>query len=186
MVEAAAPAADHPRPATRTGGRPRLRAITLAALCAACAPGQPPPDPAIAAAVALQLDSLYGFPSVIVAGFWCDLRHEECVPGVEGPTLSPIDGTDFARAFAEARGIPVAERIGFQAPVCRPLAEAPDSGGLYAQFVQPPAMYGDSATVELATGCSELGTYFEQIHFFVLRREGRGWVVVRRELSSMT
>jgi hypothetical protein len=44
----------------------------------------------------------------------------------------------------------------------------------------------DSARVELATGCAAGHDAFEQIHEFVLRRDGRGWSVVRRTLTSIT
>jgi hypothetical protein len=57
---------------------------------------------------------------------------------------------------------------------------------MYAMFVRPPSVDGDTATVDLSTGCNERGAAFEQVHRFVLRRAGDDWVVVRRELMSIT
>jgi hypothetical protein len=42
------------------------------------------------------------------------------------------------------------------------------------------------ASVELSTGCNVSGAVFEQVHRFVLRLARDRWVLVRRELISIT
>jgi hypothetical protein len=143
-------------------------------------------DPSIAAAVAQHLDPLNGLPSVVVNGFRCDLRVEDCVPGADGPSLSPLDATGFAGAFASAREIPLAPSLGFRSPACPWAGNAAGDKGLYAMFVRPPFIDADSASVELSTGCHVSGRAFEQVHRFVLRHARDGWVLVGRELISIT
>jgi hypothetical protein len=143
-------------------------------------------DPLIAAAVAQHLDLLNGSPSVVVNGFWCDLRVEDCVPGPDGPSLTPLDATEFAGAFASAREIPLAPPLGFCSPTCPWAGNEAGGEGLYAMFVSPPSVDADSASVELSTGCNASEVAFEQVHRFVLRQARNRWVVVRRELISIT
>ena len=143
-------------------------------------------DPAIAVLVAENLDSLNGLPTMVLSGFWCDTRVEECVSDTPGPALSSIDAADFAGAFAASLNIPLVQPIGFRAPMCPWGTGESSRQGLYAAFVRPPTIDGDSAVVELSTGCNDAGAAFEQVHRFVLRRDGAGWVFTRRDETSIT
>jgi hypothetical protein len=140
---------------------------------------------AIGTAVAGALDTVNGSPTVVLDAFWCDYRVEVCIPGTGGPALSPVPATDIATAFAEGVGIPVRQAVGFRGLSC-PWTDGATQSGLYAQFVRPPLIEGDTARVELTSGCAENGAAFEQTHEFVLRREGARWVVLRRTLTSIT
>jgi hypothetical protein len=151
-----------------------------------CSPDDPSPDPAIAAVVAQNLDPLNGLPTVVVNGFWCEFRTEECLPGPSGAGLSPTDATAFAGTLAQSLGVPLVEPVGFRSPACPWTAGESGEEGLYAEFLRPPVIQGDSASVELSTGCRENGEAFEQVHRFVLYRARTGWVITRRELTSIT
>jgi hypothetical protein len=168
----------------------RLGALVLvglsAAACGSSATDQAA-DTSIAAAVAQHLDPLNGLPSVVVDGYYCRVTVEECVPGAAGPFLSPLDATEFAGAFAAARGLPLVSFHGSHSPACPWSDNEAGDKGLSAMFAGPPSVDADSAAVELITGCTESGVSpFVQVHRFVLRRARDGWVVVRRELTGIT
>jgi hypothetical protein len=161
-----------------------FRAAAIAALLSAC--GSPDPS-TIGESIAADLDSLNGPPTLVVNAFWCDYRTEECLPGSGTQGTSPLDATPLAGGLARARGIPLVDVEEVGPPVCAWTKDREGARGLYAQFLRPPIVEADSARVELATGCGDNhGAAFEQIHEFVLRRDGRGWIVVRRTLTSIT
>lgn len=93
----------------------------------------------------------------------------------------------IAAAFAEVRGIPVVRYEDAEFPAC-PWSESREGGtesGLWAEFVRPPSIEGDSARVQVATVCMA-GSGFEQVHEFLLHFDAAGWKVVRRRLISIT
>ncbi len=140
----------------------------------------------IGGAVARNLDSLNGFPTVILDEYLCDSRFEPCRDRENHWDASLVDASTLVSAFAEALSIPVMRYSGYG-----PRCEWDDSSdlqplGLWADFFQP-EIYGDSARVELMTGCIVDRRAFSQIHEFVLERDGRGvWEVVSRRLRSIT
>jgi hypothetical protein len=155
----------------------------MAVLLSACGSSDPA---AIGESIATELDPLNGLPTLVVNAFWCDYRTEECLPGSGNPGASPIDATPLAGGLARALGIPLVGVEDVGPPVCDWNRDGGEPRGLYAQFLRPPILEADSARVELATGCAAGHDAFEQIHEFVLRRDGRGWSVVRRTLTSIT
>jgi len=160
------------------------RVAAFAVLLSACGAAH---QSQIGEAIAADLDPLNGLPTLVVNAFWCDFRTEACLPRSGSQGASPLDATPLAGPLARAQSISLVEVETFGPPVCTWSRGREGPRGLYAQFLRPPVVEADSARVELATGCADdNGAAFEQIHEFLLRREGRGWTVVHRTLSSIT
>jgi hypothetical protein len=161
--------------------------ISLAWLSACEAP--PEADyTAIAEAVAEGLDPVNGLPDAVLNAYSCAAQEEMCAELPNGQPVSPLDATNMARPFAAALGVPLFDAQRFASRRCDwDDAESPRGSGLHAHFVRPPDVRGDSATIELASGCTGPdGAAFLQIHHFVLVKSGLRWRVVRRELTSIT
>ena len=138
----------------------------------------------IAEAIALELDSLNGLPTVVLDEYLCRIAEERCRERVGHPPASLVDATKFVSAFANARQIPVARYEEAGHPECR--WAQPTNRGMWAEFAGPPEIDGTTAEVDLITGCVERGAVFEQVHRFTLRNDGARWVVVDRSLISIT
>ena len=170
-------------PAWRT-----LVVLRLAGCTAAQTPASRSPDDlgGIDRAVARNLDSSNGFPTAVLDEYLCNSRVEPCRDREGHWDASLVDASIVISNFAEVRGIPIM-RYGGYGPRC----EWDDSSelqplGLWADFFQP-EIHGDSARVELMTGCVVDRQAFSQIHEFVLKTDGRGvWEVVSRRLRSIT
>jgi hypothetical protein len=158
----------------------------LLAFVIGCDGVSPTPEDAIAAAVAGELDPVNGLPTVVVNAFWCDVRVEACAPDSGGPSVSPLDATSIATPFAAALELPLVAPRDLVLPICPWVGEAAAEAGMYAQLVRPPAVDDDEGRVSVASGCSDGGAAFEQIHEFTLQRRGAEWVVVDRRLVSIT
>ena len=167
------------------GMRRRLRvvaAIVILGMATATVTGCDRPSLyEIGRAVAEDVDTLNGVPVLAVPAYWCSVHTESCADGDESPPASSLDASQITQGFADERGIPVSRGKPGESK-CFETETSGAAAELYARFVRPPEIAGDSARVELATGCRG----FEQIHEYVLRRHGRDWVVVRRTLSSIT
>jgi hypothetical protein len=137
-------------------------------------------EAAIGRAIAGHLDPLNGLPTAVLQRYRCQSAEGPCDLG-----SSRGETTVLAAAFAEAQQIPVLRSEETVAPLCEWTTERDAPRGLWAEFVYPPQIQGDSARVLLATGCAA-GEAFEQIHEFVLRRHGQEWIVEHRSLQSIT
>ena len=161
----------------------------LVVLClAGCTAAQSPDDlDGIGRAVASNLDSSNGLPTAVADEYVCQFRVEPCRDRAGHFDASLADASSLVSAFAEALGIPV-EHYSGSGPRCE-WEEASDAlpvVGLWADFLLPEIL-GDSARVELFTGCSVAGEAFSQFHEFVLNKDERGvWEVVSRQLLSIT
>ena len=165
----------------------RAWSILVALWLAGCSAGQHPDGlDGIGRAVASNLDSSNGLPTAVLDEYLCDSRVEPCRDREDHWDASLVDASTLVSAFAEARAIPV-ERYSGYGPRCE-WSEASDTRpvGLWADFLQP-EIVGDSARVELMTGCVADQQAFSQIHEFVLERDEEGvWGVVSRRLLSIT
>jgi hypothetical protein len=137
-------------------------------------------------AIAPELDELNAVPIGVLDEFRCHYRIEPCRERKGHINASLVDASALVSSFAEARGIPVSRYEDVVAPFCHWFAEEGEAAGLYAEFVAPPQVEGDSARVELATGCRTPESAFEQSHEFILRRENGSWIVAERRLTSVT
>ena len=140
----------------------------------------------IGRAVASDLDSRNGFPTAVLDEYLCDSRVETCREREDHWDASLVDASVLVTAFAEVRGIPVEHYSGY-GPRCE-WVEASDTRtvGLWADFLQP-VILGDSARVELMTGCVADQKAFSQTHEFVLKKDGEGvWAVVSRQRLIIT
>ena len=161
--------------------------IVVALSLTGCFTGQGPDDlDGIGRAVASDLDARNGLPTVVSDEYLCDSRVEPCREREDHWDASLVDASGLVSAFAEAHGIPVEHYSGY-GPRCE-WVEASDNRpvGLWADFHQPEIL-GDSARVELMTGCVADQQAFSQIHEFVLKKDGEGvWAVVSRQRLSIT
>ena len=165
-----------------------LVVLCLPGCTASQSPASQSPDSlsGIGRAVARNLDSSNGFPTAVLDEYLCNSRVEPCRDREDHWDASLVDVSTLVSAFAEARGISAMRYRGY-GPRCE-WDESSDLQplGLWAEFFQP-EIQGDSARVELMTGCVRDRRAFSQIHEFVLKRDGRGvWEVVSRRLRSIT
>lgn len=156
----------------------------VAVLClAGCTVGQGPDDlDGIGRAVASNLDSPDGLPTAVLDEYVCHSSVEPCRDREGYFAASLIDASSLVSGFAEALSIPL-EHYSGSVPRCE-WGEASDGrpAGLWANFL-PPEIVGDSARVQLFTGCSVAGESFSRLHEFVLRTDRGGvWEVVSRRL----
>jgi hypothetical protein len=175
-----------------TGGLIRaVRALLLGLMTlpvlSGCASQEQDPFADIGRAIAPQVDSLNGVPTAVLDEYRCDASGEACRTRAGDIPASALDASMIAAAFAEIRGIPVVRREDAELPRCS-WSESEQGGtasGLWAEFVRPPSIKGDSAQVQVATVCMARSG-FEQVHEFVLHFDAVGWKVVRRRLISIT
>jgi hypothetical protein len=156
----------------------RLLMLTSLAAFGAC--GSPPAEEAaIGRAIASHLDPLNGLPTAVLSGYQCQSAAEPCRVAGNPSTSAMIT------AFAEARQIPVLRSGEAATPRCAWAADGGETPGLWAEFVEPPRLQGDTARVLVATACAAEEA-FEQVHEFILHRRGPEWSVEQRLLRSIT
>jgi hypothetical protein len=167
----------------------RVAALFVILVMLPFATGCAPPDTeslaGIARAIAPELDTSNGLPTAVLDEYRCDPPTESCRERTRYVHASPMDATVITTAFAEARGIPTVRYEVTEFPSCVWDDRGAAPTGLWAEFVGPPSIQGDSARVELATVCMDRSG-FEQVHEFLLHFDEGEWKVARRRLISIT